>query len=226
MFYSTIKISSTLIHKDILKESFSLYPNNLPNYFKTIQKKYSDTLSIQKDNTIRKCPGFINYFKNAVAFRAPCDIEIVVEDNTINSYFGAGNLNDGKRFSIHDNRQFLNYVPQNKYITIGKIMLDIKIKTDAPIIITNPWWDFNNFEIIPGVLNTSKYFNYLNLFIPIPKNTKHIFIKKGQVLANLLFETDKKIKIKFEDDIKEIDLIDYYFSILKKLILPTRITSE
>ena len=67
---------------------------------------------------------------------------------------------------------------------------------------------------------------YCDLEIFLQNKPKHIFIKKGQVLANLLFETDKKIKIKFEDDIKEIDLIDYYFSILKKLILPTRITSE
>ena len=226
MFSNKVKISSTLIHKDILKESFSVYPKNFPDYFKNIQKKYSNNLSAQKDNTIKKCSGFINYFRNSVSFRAPCDIELIIEDNMIKSYFGAGSLNDNKRFTIHDNKQFLNYVTQDKYITIGKLMLDIKIKTDAPIIITNPWWDFNNFEIIPGVLNTSKYFNYLNLFIPIPKNTNYIFIKKGQVLANLLFETDKKIKIKFEEDIKEVDLMDYYFSSLKKLILPTRITND
>jgi hypothetical protein len=226
MFYNTVKISSSLIHKDVLKESFSLYPKNLPNYFKNIPKKYSDTLSIRKDNTIKNCSGFINYFRNMMSFKSPCDIEIIVEGNMVTSNFGANALNDNKRFSLHDDRQLLSYVVQDKYITIGKFMFDIKIKTDAPIIITNPWWEFNDFEIIPGVLNSSKYFNYLNLFIPIPKNKQRFFIKKGQVLANLLFETDKKIKIKFQDDIKEVHLLDYYFSVLKKLILPKRIKND
>lgn len=222
-FFNKIQIASSLLDQEVLKESFNIYPKNLPKYFKNIPKKYNHFKSLRKGNTIKHCPGFINYFRNMISFKAPCDIEIYLEDNKIITNFGSGKLNDNKRFVVHAQEQFLSYVNQNKYAVICKLDFGINISADFPIIVNNSWWNFNNFEIVPGIINATDSYSSLNLFIPIPKNMNTIYIQKGQVMADLLFETDKKIKVDFPKKIKKIEYANYYFSVLKKMILPKRI---
>ena len=220
------KISSDLVHMDILKESFFTYPKNLPDYYKNIPKFIELKDSFKKGRTMKHCSGFTNYFRNMISFRSPCDIQIIRKQNKLEAYFGSRSLNDSKRFNLHSPDQFLKHVNQDKYLGIAKIDLDIKFLCNAPMIVSNPWWYLNKFEILPGIINASKSLHYLNLFLPIEKNFDNLIIKKGQALCDIHFETEKKIKIKFVKELDALDLCDYYFSVFKKMILPKRIFNE
>ena len=114
-----------------------------------------------------------------ICFLSPCDIEIIYDEKEYEVSFGKCYLNDGNRFRIQGNDQFLNFINQDKYYTVGKMLFNIKFSCPYPVIINNPWWNFSNFEILPGVINASKDYQEMNLFIPLPKNLNRIFIKKG-----------------------------------------------
>lgn len=223
MFSNRLRVGSNLIDSNILKESFVIYPKNIPKYFPNIPKKID--ISFRR-KSLRSCSGFINYFRNMVCFLSPCDFEIIYDQNGVKeSHFGRGILNDGKRLSIHSNDQFLKYVNQDKYYAIVKLMFDIRINCSSPIIINNPWWNFSDFETVPGIINASKDYQELNLFLPLPKDKNHIFVKKGTPLCYMLFETDKKIKLKFVKKWKDFQWVDYYFSTIGKYLNKRRIKS-
>jgi hypothetical protein len=221
MFFSKkLKITSDLIDDSILKESFLSYPKNIPSYFPKIPKRIGFSL---RKRSIRSCSGFLNYFRNMICFLSPCDIEIIYDEKQYEVSFGKGKLNDGNRFRIQGNDQFLNFINQDKYYTIAQMLFNIKFSCPYPIIINNPWWNLSNFEILPGVINATKVFQEMNLFIPLPKNLNRIFIKKGTPLCYMLFETNKDIKIEFVKYHSTFQYEDYYFSTLKKYLNKKRI---
>ena len=225
MFFSTqlFTVQSNLIPVKILKNYFSIYPQNLPNYFNKIPLSLSHFYL--RDHTVRTCSGLINYYNSSITFKSPCDIEIINEDGKLNSFFGKGDLNDGKRFSVHPNEQFFDYVNQEKYLCICKITLDIFIQCNSPVLINSSLWDFKNYDIFNGIINAKDPIN-LNFFIPFPKNQKRIFIRQNEPLFNIFFLTEKKIKINFLEEKHnplEYNNFHYVFNSLKKYLFPKKI---
>tara|TARA_R110000751_G_scaffold52663_4_gene114701 strand:- start:3126 stop:3803 length:678 start_codon:yes stop_codon:yes gene_type:complete len=222
-FKHKLKIGSRLLNDRVLKNCFLQHPNNVPDYFKQIPSK-TKFISLRKNKTLRHCSGFINYFRNLIVIKAPADFEILYDEKGVQeTYMGRGILNDGKRFQTHDNAQFLKHVNQNKYAQIGKVMYDFQVQCSVPITVHNPWWHFVDYEVLPGVINATSHFQPLNLFIPLPKDKKHIIIRKDQVLCYLSFQTEKNIKIEYVKDWDTFHEGDYLFSALKKYILPKKI---
>lgn len=218
-----IKIWSNLIPLHIVKEFFKIFPNNLPNYFKNIPLKLSENKS--DSHTIKSCSGFLNYFLRSMVFYSPCDIEIRYDDKQAYAKFGKGDLNDSKRFTVHSAEQFLKHAPQNKYVGICKINLDIFIKAPRPIIVNECWWHFNDFTILPGIINTETYPMHLNLFIGLLKEKDYIFIPQNTPLCHLFMEDESKISIDFQKEkFNKLNYnnFNYLFNFLKKTILKTK----
>jgi len=215
-----ISIWSNLIPMEIMQNYFKLFPNNLPNYFKNIPNKIAAARAAHQ--TMKSCSGFLNYFLRSMVFYSPCDIEINYNHEGAYANFGGKELNDGRRFTVHNDVQFLKYVNQEEYIAICKINLDIHINSEYPILINDCWWHFNSFKILPGVINTSKYPQNLNLFIALPKNKNSIFIPQNKPLCHIFTESEKDIKIDFKKD--KYDSLrhnnyNYLFDTLSRTIL-------
>jgi len=205
LFKNKVEIWSNRIPINFLKQFFCTYPNNLPDYFRNIPKTYP--FRIGKNFNIRTCSGFINFFRRSIVFKSPFDISLeITKDNRIWCEFGSGSYSNEQNLQIHSQEQFLKWVNKDIYKIISKFILGIFIKSKDPIIITNPWWSMNDFEIIPGILNAKNPLE-LNLFLPIKKNTFRITIKQGTPLCMLHFESNKDFKIVFKD--KKINTRDY-----------------
>jgi hypothetical protein len=235
-FKKQLLIHSNRIPVKIVQESFTTFPFNIPKYFKKIPKTCPFSKVVTPNNgTLKTCSGFINYFKKCIIFKAPYDIFIKIENQggkrTIVSYFGNGSYNQygTQNLSHMHNDQFLDYIDQSKYDLIFKLSFGIFLKSNAAILVNNPWWSFNNFEIIPGILNGKNGIE-LNLFMPLEKSTTEIYIKRGQDLCVLNLETSKKVKLIFKEEIFDkrniLNSSEYNFSNLKQMLLDKKFKNE
>jgi hypothetical protein len=220
MFNKKLEIYSNNIPIDFLKNFFQVFPRNLPNYFNNIPNKCPHS-KFKADNTLRTCSGIINYYKKAIVFLSPFDIELIIENNKINYKFGNANFNG---IEVHPNNQFLDYIDNKKYSMISKLVFGIYLKSDAPLIITNSTWTLNNFEILPGIINAKTPLE-LNIFLPIKKDDKNIFIKQNTPLCVIHLETEKNVKIiynnkKYND--WSVNGLNYTFSSLKNKLLKNK----
>jgi len=221
MFFKKNKIiiQSNIIPIDIVKNFLISFPYNMPKYFKNIPRHFENNGRIWKNNrTIKTCSGFINLFKRSLVFLSPFDIEIFIDNGLIEGSVGAAPLQN--YFTVHPEYQFLKYV-KSDYEVILKFIPHIIVKSDVSLIISNPWWHLNDFEIIPGVIN-AKETSELNVFIPIKKNQKHLYIKQNTPLCYINFETSKNVKLIYNNT--KYNLSDnlglfYSFSNLKRKLL-------
>jgi hypothetical protein len=213
MFNKKLEIFSNIIPINFLKNFIKIFPYNLPNYFKNIPKQCPNS-KFKADRTLKTCSGIINYYKKAIVFLSPFDIEFIIENNIINYKFGSADFNG---VQLHANNQFLDYVNNKKYLCVSKLLFKIYIKCDAPLLITNSTWTLNNFEILPGIINAKEPLE-LNLFLPIKKEDKNIFIKQNTPLCVIHVETEKNVKIIFNNnkyDSWSENGLKYIFSSLK-----------
>jgi len=212
-------IQSNVIPIDIVKNFLLSFPYNMPKYFKNIPSHFEDNGRMWKKNkTIKTCSGFINLFKRSLVFLSPFDIEIFIDNGVLNG--NVGDLPLQNYFTIHSHDQFLKYV-KSDYEVILKFNCQIRVKSDFSLIISNPWWHLNDFEIVPGVIN-AKETSQLNLFIPIKKNQKYLYIKQNTPLCYINFETSKNVNLIY--DKTKHNLLDnlglfYTFSNLKRKLL-------
>jgi len=220
VFNKKLEIFSNHIPINFCKNFFQVFPNNLPNYFKHIPKN-PPFFKFRSERTLKTCSGIINYYKKAVVFLSPFDMEFLIENNQVTCTFGNGRYN-GALF--HPNSQFLDHVDNKKYLCISKLCFDIFLKSDAPLIITNSTWTLNDFEILPGVMNAKQPLE-LNLFLPIKKEDKNIFIKQNTPLCVIHLETEKEVSIIFNNNKYNswsVNGLNYVFSSLKNKLLKNK----
>tara|TARA_R110000737_G_scaffold351534_1_gene394075 strand:- start:23 stop:697 length:675 start_codon:yes stop_codon:yes gene_type:complete len=222
-FKNKIEIYSNRIPVSFLKDFICTYPKNLPSYFKNIPKTYP--FKVGRNFNIRTCSGFLNFFKRSIVLKSPFDISLEIKDKQIFCEFGSGSYSNENNLDVHNSEQFLKYVDQNKYEIITKFIFGVFIKCKFPVLVTNPWWSMNDFEIIPGILNCKKP-TELNLFLPIKKNQSRITIKQGTPLCMLHFECEKDLKLVFKQEKinpKNYNGLEYLKTNLKNMVLKNKI---
>jgi hypothetical protein len=217
MINKKLEIYSNEIPIEFLKKFFKVFPENLPGYFKNIPKKCPFS-KFRADVTLKTCSGFINFYKKSIVFLSPYDIEYVIDNDRVDVRYTSFYF---KTVDFHANNQFLDYVDNKKYLLISKLLFGIYVKSDIPLLVTNPTWALNDFEILPGILN-AKPATQLNLFVPVKKTDKKIFIKQNTPLCIIHAETEKNIDVIFNNDkydqLSENGL-NYLFSNLKNRLL-------
>ena len=95
------------------------------------------------------------------------------------------------------------------------------IRCPYNLILSNPWWHMNSFEIIPGIVNCKEPED-LNIFIPIKKGQTYLFIPQGAPLAYINFETDEELNLIYRHkNYKYSDFLGlhYSFSNLKRKVV-------
>ena len=214
-----MEIRSTRIPLSIVKNHFLTYPKNLPEYFKNIPPLYNS--KNPRTKTPRSCSGFLNLYARSVVFTSPFDIQINFEGDRWEAFVGAGDLGN-QTVSDVPFQQFLQYKDNGKYKSILKFGFNITVQSKYPLHLNNPWWSLNNFEVVPGVLNTIKHPLDLNFFMPVEKNVQVLKIKQGTPLYLISSENNADLKISFTEKPFNYNLINglqYKFSTLKDMFL-------
>tara|TARA_Y100000114_G_scaffold20065_1_gene16120 strand:+ start:61 stop:744 length:684 start_codon:yes stop_codon:yes gene_type:complete len=198
-------IKTNEIPVNILKKHLLLFPYNMPKYFKDIPSTFVDEINrrIRSKKTVKSCSGFINLFKRSIVFTSPYDIELFIEHNEIRGSVGGHDWK--KYFNHHADWQFIDYA-KSDYAYILKFCPYFNIQCNKTLIVSNPWWHMNKFEIIPGLINCKEPLD-LNIFIPIKKGQNHLYIPQNTPLCYINFETDKQIELIFSD--KQYKYSDY-----------------
>ncbi len=207
-----IIIQTNEIPVEVLKNFLLTFPHNLPKYFKDIPVNFFDEQKRQKirsKKSVKSCSGFINLFKRCIVFTSPYDIELFIENKEIRGSVGGHPWN--RYLHRHADWQFIDYV-KSPYAFILKFMTFFNIKCPYNLIVTNPWWHMNSFEMIPGIVNCKEPLE-LNIFIPIKKNQTHLFIPQGTPLAYINFETDEQLTLIYKNEgYKHSDFLGLHYS--------------
>ena len=194
----SIIVRTNEIPINILKNFLLSFPNNIPSYFKNIPSKFMDRKKrlLRSQKTLRTCSGFVNLFKRSILYNSPYDIELFIDDGKISGTVGGSNWD--KYIQYHPDWQFIKYA-QSDWEMVIKFMPFCNLQSPYNLIITNPWWPMNDFQIIPGIINCKEPLD-LNIFIPIKKGQNHLYIRQGTPLAYINVETDEQLDLVFKDE--------------------------
>jgi len=215
-----IVIQTNEIPVDILKNFLLTFPHNMPKYFKDLPTTFFDNQKrpIRSKKSVRSCSGFINLFKRSIVYTSPYDIELFIDNEEIRGSVGGSNLN--KYIQHHADWQFIDYV-KSDWKTILKFTSFFNIRSPYNLIISDPWWHMNNFQVIPGMMNCKEPLD-LNIFIPIKKGQNYLYIPQGTPLACISFETDNQLNLVYRNkNSRHSDWmgLHYTFSNLKRKLV-------
>tara|TARA_R110000787_G_scaffold167944_2_gene280919 strand:+ start:327 stop:986 length:660 start_codon:yes stop_codon:yes gene_type:complete len=213
-----MEIRSKKIPLEIIKNHFLTYPKNVPNYFKNIPVLFEKNNPLSK--TPKACSGVLNLYARSVSFTSPFDIQINFSGDKWKAFVGAGDLGQ-KTVTDVPYEQLFKYKDNGKYKAILKFNFGVTVQSKYPIHLNNPWWELNDFEIVPGVLNCKNPLE-LNFFMPIEKHVETLNITQGTALYLITSENNDKLKINFNTKPFNENLINglqYKFSTLKDKFL-------
>ena len=202
---------------------FNLYPigkasNFFPEWFKKMPKEYPEKFYTQ--STLKKCPGFIDNFKNGFIIPLWSDLSIIINENKTYEWQFA----DYKtKIDYHDPRQWNSFANNNDFFQM-KIegMWRIKTKNDIKFMWSNPFWNHplnKGFEICPGVVDF-KYQHGTNINLFLDYKPKKIFINHNTPMVHLFPLSEKEIVLKKHlisfDEFAYFSSINTFQDILKK----------
>lgn len=200
-----------MLQKKEVEDMVKKIPYNFPSYFSSIPKTINNLRYFQ---TVKTCPGFINLYKRSLLITSPFDLQVDFDEHKIvKQTLGQ---TDYQVATLHPNDQLLTYANTNEYKFIMKITLPFIINSDVSFLTSPACYHFNNFDVFSGIVN-AKYKRDMNFFIPIKKNQKELYIKKGEGLFLITPLCENKIKLDFKQKYKMYPTLT--FSTLKKQIL-------
>jgi len=169
--------------------------NYTPEWFKNL-KSHPEQYGNNFVGTVKACPSFVDYFKNAYIVPLWCDLKINIDDSGKYTWHSPS-----KEFTFnhHSPEQFANWLPEHQQKNIKLIL-----KADCPwrcktskgyILMQQPlYYHFNDlFEVLPGFIDTD-YYHEINQQI-VFKKTGEFFIPRGTPLA--MYYVIKRENLKF-----------------------------
>ena len=201
MFLKNFTIYTEHWDKSIVDEYFTIFPKNLPTYYKTIPTKYFDpgiSKFLESHRTVKTRSGFMNLYKRSMLVSSPCDIEIVVDKDRRAMSFVGKYGNKHNFVHQHSIAQHAQYVPSSVNLdftlkfTFGWY-LDCKKES---VVIHSPSWHFPKFQVVPGIIGGHEE---LNFFMNVYKDQDHIIIKQNDPLFLVTPCTNKSFKFKIKN---------------------------
>jgi len=178
----------------------------LPPWFKNMPSVMNKDL-IHHPGTIKKCPGFVDFFKYSYILTLWCDLYIKINDD--NSYV-MHSPEAHFKFEMHFNNQFIDNLPDTaNYTAVVKGISPWKIKTPKKYSILQlpVFYHFNkNFSILPGVIDTDIH-HEVNPQIAF-HTIGEFFIERGTPLCMFIPFQRKKWNFKILEENKYLSYID------------------
>lgn len=194
-----------------------------PDWWKELPLEYDEncTNNISVVSTMKRCNGFIDYYKNGVMFplwsefvlNLPRKDIVAAQWQFSHSKFKAINHNQKQRGTFLDDREYLHLKFENPWFA--------QSKKDIDFYLIQPSWntinDYPDIIIPPGSINL-KYQNSINinLFFKKDENDKRIRIDQGTPIAHLIPVSESKIDFRYhlvgDDEINKIIKIPLTFT--------------
>lgn len=197
--------------------------NHIPEWFKKIEKQYSQVGNFQRElTTMKGCVGFTDLFKHSVTLPLWTDIDIICHGDKNHPYdiFFA----DYETFSTtHPQYQRGNFLPDEDYVHL-KIDTPWAFHTDKDVY----WAMFpatynhesflDQVYILPAIVNF-KYTNSRTIHMFIKNQEQRIQLEAGTPMVHFVPLSEHKVKVNniYDKDIyEEMITENYYFSFIKK----------
>jgi hypothetical protein len=170
----------------------------IPSWWRKLPKiDNRDSLSL------RKCPGFVDYFRHSIVFPLWCELEVVIGNENNTEYLYGYQYADKKSIAEeHAESQRAGYLPKEKYQHL-KLINPWRAKTKHSVnwVFSQPTWCFAKPDeiIVPsGIINFEhEHSTNINIFFPRhATELRKIFIEAGQPMAAITPMSDKKVVIK------------------------------
>lgn len=175
---------------------------NMPQYTGVAEPKIEDK------GTAKRCPGIIDFFKDAVVLPMWCDLEMEVNSKNDFKFIPS---NKNCVFQVHPHEQFLDHV-QTSYKLILKPLSPWRFKTPKgySIIQLPMFYNFSDvFETLPGTIWTDIH-HEVNPQMAI-KKTGRFTIARGTPLAMYIPIKRENINLsisEYTDKYKKIDQLN------------------
>lgn len=192
------------LHLDIFTqfdELEALYPVDYtykfyPSWWKKLPVEFEEPGKFWPTSTIRRCTGFLEYYKNSVALPLWCDLACNVTSNYTNWNFS------DKRFDAitHPVGQMTGYLDPSKYFHLKlSSPWHFKCKEEVNFMWSSPTWNMDNpadYFVPPAVINY-KYNSStnVNLFFMAGAQEKKFIIPAGRPMAFMHPLTERTLKI-------------------------------
>ena len=164
---------------------------HIPQWFKDITIK---------NNTIKNCPGLIDYFKLGYIHFLWTDILVKIPDNEVEpTEYTVPDPNNFK-VQFHHKSQYVDFLPTDKYRFVLKPISPWRCRTKKGIkLLQLPlYYEFNEiFDVMPGIINTS-YYHQLHPQICF-KKTGQFLLPRGLPLCMLVPIKEEELTMKILD---------------------------
>lgn len=192
------------LHLDVFTSRsgvFELYPveygnNFFPEWWKKLSKEYYHEGSIYPSSTMKRCDGFIQYYKNSITIPLWSDLMLKINRNdSVDWQFSDMVTNASSHPKVQmegfmDDKEFAHVKIESPWI--------FKSKDEISWVWTQPIWNFkNSFDVlIPPASVNYKYNNSTNINMLIDQTEdKKILLPAGLPMVNLFPMTEKKVVI-------------------------------
>ncbi len=172
----------------------------IPAWWRNLPKE-SASQSFGGGTSMKRCPGFVDYFRRSIMLPMWCELAVWVgEENNPNYRYQYADQKSSA--DCHPNTQRGEYLPEEKYQHL-KLINPWRAKTKHNVnwVFSQPTWCFETPEqiVVPtGMLNLEEqHALHINLFIPRHAHeARTVILGAGQPMAALTPVSDKKVVIK------------------------------
>ena len=149
-----------------------------------------------KNSTLKRCEGFINYYRNGLIMPLWSDLGILIQGLDYKWNFA-----DNKSIAmVHGSNQWDAFVNPKEY---GHLKIvspwHFKCNKEIDFLFKRPYWNFdpfNDISIIEGIINFKyQHTTNINLFLKI-NQFKQLLLKYNEPLLHILPLTEYEIKVK------------------------------
>ena len=173
----------------------------IPSWWRSLPKETGAHGQL-KSLTLKKCPGFVDYFRHSVVLSMWCDLELMVGNENEENLYRFQYADMKSVAEEHPSHQRGWYLPEQKYQHLKLVNpWHAKTKHDVSWVFSQPTWCFDSPDEIvipPGIVNY-KHQHEMNINLFATKHAaevREIFIKAGQPMAAITPMSDKKVVIK------------------------------
>jgi len=166
------------------------------------ESAYKYFLEKNKDQKYLKCPAFVDYLKNTYIIKAPYDIDISIDEtgfvktNKFTQEFFEKNITWEQK---EKNKFVFQVMPRYFFVTKSKLSVKISV---SPMLFQK-----NDFAIIPGEFDISKWIRPINCAFEVFDVPTVISFKREQPLFMVKFETDSKEQIELKQKIINNEIV-------------------
>ena len=165
------------------------------------ESAYKYFLEKNKDQKYLKCPAFVDYLKNTYIIKAPYDIDISIDEtgfvktNKFTQEFFEKNITWEQK---EKNKFVFQVMPRYFFVTKSKLSVKISV---SPMLFQK-----NDFAIIPGEFDISKWIRPINCAFEVFDTPTTISFKREQPIYMVKFETYNNEPVELKQKIINQDI--------------------